>query len=606
MGTIKLLRKNIFLLILITTSLLFIGIQWACASKTVCKHENIVFYEEKQPDCETNGNIDYFYCPDCNEYFSSKAIGVGRHIIDAKINAESVVLLASGHDYDTGKIISLPTLNGHEGKIEYVCYNCGKNVNDYFYIDGIRASFPWYQGFFEGNSKLDNPNVIDYLNSTGELHVYYSYSITESKEGYPHGSYKIKENLQEIDIKNCYVYGSVSSAVGKYPITVQLKAIPEYSDTFYVISLNKNIVYKSIQAGQKKDYDIFERDEFTAYDGTYGKPYGVVVNNYTSTDREDCITVNEDGKSFKFVPITCPVGKGMRVITEDCRVIEYSDVTVVSRIITSPAQLQGVENRHESATGLFRYCDNVTETECVDTWGNRGFIKNYYGYFILGSNVDCSGYMYNCPSAHIGGDGAAIRLLSYGKAKGFYGVFDGRGYTISNASFHQGGFFGEVGEAKIINLGVDNAEFYPDRYPGYVTIFGITNCGTCYENCYFDVNMATTQNHQSATLARCSLNVSVKKCVFRLKMRRDDNDEMGAIVSWNMGNLLCDSVLVVFDRTDSLTPITEDDSSMSGVTVCNYAMVVANKGIDGFDYSTIVDGDYFVVSNYLPVFRTVR
>ena len=168
-----------------------------------------------------------------------------------------------------------------------------------------------------------------------------------------------------------------------------------------------------------------------------------------------------------------------------------------------------------------------------------------------------------------------------------------------------GGLLGEVGEATIKNVGVVSAEFYPDQYPGYVTVWGLNSYKTHFENCYFNVNFAVTQNHQSAVLARNAYKLSAKNCVVQVKMMDDDNDEMGALVSWPHSDLQFENVLVVFNRTDRQTPITQNHQEYAGVTTAILADIQKNNGIVVFDYSIYTDIDCFVVENYIPVFKTI-
>ena len=55
-------------------------------------HKNKVHNEKGDETCETEGTIEYWYCPDCDKNFSDKA---------CTTEAETIVIPAKGHDYDT-------------------------------------------------------------------------------------------------------------------------------------------------------------------------------------------------------------------------------------------------------------------------------------------------------------------------------------------------------------------------------------------------------------------------------------------------------------------------------------------------------------------------
>jgi len=96
--------------------------------------------------------------------------------------------------------------------------------------------------------------------------------------------------------------------------------------------------------------------------------------------------------------------------------------------------------------------------------------------------------------------------------------------------------------------------------------------------------------------------ITVEDCVFKVKMRMVDTDNMAAIVSWSQGPLSMKNVLTIFDREDNKTPITGDDEAFMGVTTCLLSEVEKNYGIAGLDYSAFSQLEYFVIENYIPIF----
>lgn len=57
---------------------------------------NAVYVEAKDPTCDTDGNIAYWYCNSCNKYFSDEAL-------TKEISKEKTILKALGHKYENGK-----------------------------------------------------------------------------------------------------------------------------------------------------------------------------------------------------------------------------------------------------------------------------------------------------------------------------------------------------------------------------------------------------------------------------------------------------------------------------------------------------------------------
>lgn len=82
--------KKKFALILILTLLLALGAFAACGDP----HEHdLQHFEAKDPTCEKDGNIEYWYCAGCGKYFADKAAGT-------EITKEKTVLAATGeHDW---------------------------------------------------------------------------------------------------------------------------------------------------------------------------------------------------------------------------------------------------------------------------------------------------------------------------------------------------------------------------------------------------------------------------------------------------------------------------------------------------------------------------
>ena len=112
--------KKKFTLILILTLLLALGAFAACGDP----HEHdLQHFEAKDPTCEKEGNIEYWYCAGCGKYFADKAAGT-------EITKEKTVLAATGeHDWSEWVIDSGSscTIGGMRHR---VCSDCGERQEE--------------------------------------------------------------------------------------------------------------------------------------------------------------------------------------------------------------------------------------------------------------------------------------------------------------------------------------------------------------------------------------------------------------------------------------------------------------------------------------------
>ena len=125
----------------------------------------------------------------------------------------------------------------------------------------------------------------------------------------------------------------------------------------------------------------------------------------------------------------------------DDRIIEV-DVTAVSMVIDTPQEV--IEFSKAGHNDIGRACA-------------------YDGYFVLGKDIDMGGAFVNGPAMGT----ASNPDQSRNPAVGFQGVFDGRGYAISNLSVGTGGLFGVVGSKGVIkNFALTSCTLNPDTTLG--------------------------------------------------------------------------------------------------------------------------------------------
>ena len=80
-------------------------------------HENVIHYAAVEPGCHYNGSIEYWFCPDCEGFWTDEAL-------TQVTNSKSVILPATGE----GNLVHMEAVAPgchYVGNIEYwVCYDC--------------------------------------------------------------------------------------------------------------------------------------------------------------------------------------------------------------------------------------------------------------------------------------------------------------------------------------------------------------------------------------------------------------------------------------------------------------------------------------------------
>ena len=73
-------------------------------------------YEATEPTCTESGNHAYWYCADCDCYFSDE-------LCTKKTTQEAIAIPALGHSWDDGQVTLAPTCT-ENGIMTYICYTC--------------------------------------------------------------------------------------------------------------------------------------------------------------------------------------------------------------------------------------------------------------------------------------------------------------------------------------------------------------------------------------------------------------------------------------------------------------------------------------------------
>lgn len=110
-----------------------------------CRHPNRRHYDAKSPTCKDKGNIEYYYCPDCGQYFLDQGCQQTATWSEIEIPADP-----NAHVWDSGKITKEPKPRS-PGVKTYTCTICGKTKTEQvkyvpatgtsFKLDGVKVKF---------------------------------------------------------------------------------------------------------------------------------------------------------------------------------------------------------------------------------------------------------------------------------------------------------------------------------------------------------------------------------------------------------------------------------------------------------------------------------
>ena len=94
-------------------------VTWANVVLEMLNHKNKVHHERVEATCMSDGNIEYWYCPDCEKYFS-----------DADCTDEITQSVTVLHKHTQTKVDAEPATCTEAGNIEYWECSCGKLYSD--------------------------------------------------------------------------------------------------------------------------------------------------------------------------------------------------------------------------------------------------------------------------------------------------------------------------------------------------------------------------------------------------------------------------------------------------------------------------------------------
>ncbi|MBO5479858.1 MAG: hypothetical protein J6A63_01530 [Clostridia bacterium] len=124
-------------------------------------------------------------------------------------------------------------------------------------------------------------------------------------------------------------------------------------------------------------------------------------------------------------------GEHSLYITDSNNALTYIKLTVWTALINDADELANWQ-AYTTKTNVVAAANNTHDSNKAHGYWT------YDGWFALAADIDMTGKT------------ITTDLMSYDDSTGFQGVFDGRGYTISNATYGEGGLFGTLGKNGVL------------------------------------------------------------------------------------------------------------------------------------------------------------
>lgn len=318
--------------------------------------------------------------------------------------------------------------------------------------------------------------------------------------------------------------------------------------TSVTATLTVNVKYPIINSNERLNLEVFA-DENTVVDLSIYDEYfegGMtdisVVDDLNNVIRanilEANVTLDNGDLAYGFRTLNFIVNGQIQFAYE---------AEIVTKIITTPEQL----------------------AEFAVRYGGRDENGCYEGYFVLGSNIDMTGYAVDF---YVGNDGAIYQVTR--DDLGFKGIFDGKGYTIYNASTN---IFGRVSKDGVVkNVGFFSHNPIPN---GAVSVLF---AGTL-ENVYIRSDLSRQDTSHYSSIAYRAVGSPIIKNVVVDVVGINNVVESSFMYDCLSFNPTCENVYLITPNLDD--PIIYKNGSYLG-NIVHYAQNSQNKDFALIDKSS--------------------
>ena len=248
------------------------------------------------------------------------------------------------------------------------------------------------------------------------------------------------------------VENGVITAVGVGK-TIVVATLTAGNNEQFVIELPVSVVKPSLDVDYTVEVEILADDsDYVFFDISSLGNVDNLVKTFDGTIADDYMQL-----PYRIVNDYLVLAKEDLYHGERKLVLEYNDIikvidfNVITKYISTAEELLNLRS----------YSPNV-KSYTWSKWSDETTFDNYDGYFVLTNHIDLKDTVINVIK-HNGTSPARVWDSGFGSA-GFNGTFNGRGYSIVNGVYSQGGLFGYLSQDGVIknvafvNARIDNVK----------------------------------------------------------------------------------------------------------------------------------------------------
>lgn len=397
--------------------------------------------------------------------------------------------------------------------------------------------------------------VIGDATYTNETVINYNLAVESGGEVTYPTDVEIKWIIENKDVIDITCNKVTSKQLGKTFVHAEYKLNGiTYSSNYLEIKVEKPLIKVNNEAF---DIDLYVNNINLSKDYMMANDQNI-LNVYDSNDLSTNIL--EQNKLVNYDEV------GLRKwIVESTNYNYEINVCCVSKII----------NTKEELSNLHIYGKDVSK-------GISG-ISSFDGYFILGNDIDMSGVRIKTTC----GITTGATSINY---NGFKGTFDGRGYTVKNASVSSsnGGLFGTMNKSAVVK----NVAFVGVTISGDSGLIS-SNFGGEISNVYVEGKLtctrATSQNPSSLLASKIYDGAKISNCIIRLTNPNVNNSYSSAV-----GSL----VTAKEDCMNNVYVLGTDYKVLSTTDANSYNKLVNPNNGQFVDYSDLLKVDLTSFNNY--------
>ena len=319
----------------------------------------------------------------------------------------------------------------------------------------------------------------------------------------------------------------------------------------------------------------------------------MLVTEVIATENNESVPFIAEGNSLKIEKDLFADRLGVNKVEIIATKAKYvGQVTVATCVIATAEDL-------EAMIGIARIADSYTE-------GSKySYYKKADGYFVLAANIDYENKAFGLTD-------------STAENEGFVGIFDGRGYTISNIKVADGsrGLFGGVGKTGVIkNVAFINVQNTENNDPGdgynRRNLLAYTFYGTL-ENVYIEATRGAITGAFSGVIGQYKAG-TIKNLVAVITETASKSSQVcvGTVIGAMQDKATDSSPIANLVGVSSLYPAIQDngwdgDSDIHVSTTKNVQSFTSVEEANGTYLTADWDTNLWDIDGGIPVFKTAK